>query len=160
MRKFFATYFHSLAGGIIVTFLLAYPQAQVVGAPDRGFMASSVTLAIFFGIVLAGLLVVSVAITRIGILGFAKIFSIQDRVGRKLLALMWGGAGICVALLLSPFGDNPLDNAGFLAAWVVISGFGATAAEEKFGSMTSMMIMVTGILISVGAGLAVLAVFA
>jgi len=160
MRKLFVTYFHSLAGGLIATFILAYPQAQVVGAPDRGVMASSVTLGILFSIVLAGLLVVSVILTRLGILGFSKVFRIQYGANRKWLALICGSAAIAVALSLTPFGDNPLDTAGFLAAWVVIAGFGAMAAEEEFASMISMKIMGSGTLISIGAGLTALALIA
>ncbi|TVR06574.1 MAG: hypothetical protein EA385_15345 [Salinarimonadaceae bacterium] len=160
MRKVFATYLHSLAGGLIATFILAYPQAQAVAAPDRGVVASAVTLGLFLGVIFAGLLAVSVVITRLGIWGSAKTFRIQNRTSRRWLSLIWGCAAIAAALFLTPFGDYPLDIAGVLAAWVVIAGFGAMAAEEKFFSRANMTIMGSGTLISIGAGFAALSLIA
>ena len=160
MKKLFATYFHSLLGGLIATLILAYPQAQVVGAPDRGVMASSVTLGILFGILFAGVLVVAAVIARIGIWGTAKAFRLENQTTRKWLAPLWGCAAIAGVLLLTSFGDNPLDTAGFVAAWLVIAGFGAMAAEEPFISRAGMKIMGSGTLVSILAGAGALALTA
>ena len=152
MKKLVATYFHSLLGGLIATLILAHPQAQVVGAPDRGVMASSVTLGIFFGILFAGISVVAAIFARIGIWGTARTFRPKNETTRKWLAFVWGCGAMAGALLLTPFGENPLDTAGFVAAWLVIAGFGAMAAEEPFITRASMKIMGSGTLVSVLAG--------
>lgn len=152
MKKLFATYCHSLLGGLIATFILAYPQARVVGAPDRGVMASSVTLGILFGILFAGVLAVATVFARIGIWATAKAFRLENETTREWLAFVWGCGAMAGALLLTPFGENPLDTTGFVAAWFVMAGFGAMAAEEPFITRASMKMMGSGTLVSVLAG--------
>lgn len=156
MRRLLGTYLHALALVLIVTFILAYPQAQAVGAPDRGFLATSVTMALFFGAALAGLLIPVAILARLGIWVSQRLLPVMADRSRRWLALAWGAVAMILALLITPFGSNPTDTAGLVAAWIVTAGFGAMAAEAGALSRAAIAISAIGCALAATIGFSVL----
>lgn len=156
MRRFLATYMHALMLVLVATFILAYPQALAIGAPDRGVLATSVTHGLFFGSYLAGLLIAVASITRLGVWGSLRFVPVGADSSRQWLAFLWGGGVTILILLLTPFGSNPSDTAGLVMSWIVAAAFGAMAAEAGTFSRNALTILAIGCAVSVAAGMTAL----
>lgn len=156
MRRLLGTYFHALILVLIATFILAYPQAQAIGAPDRGVLATSVTLGVFFGTYLTGLLIAIAGLTRLGMWASLYLLPIEADMPRRWLAFLWGGVAAILILLLTPFGTNPSDTAGLSMGWIMAAAFGAMAAEAGSFSRAALVILAIGCAVSVAAGMTVL----
>lgn len=156
MRRLLGTYFHALILVLVATFILAYPQARAIGAPDRGFLATSVTLGLFFGTYLAGLLIAIAGVTRLGVWGSLRLVPINADMTRRWLAFLWGGLAAILILLLTPFGTDPSDTAGLAMAWIVAAAFGAMAAEAGSFSRAALAILAIGCAVSIAAGMTAL----
>lgn len=124
MAQFWRVYLAMCGIALVATFALAAPQAAAIGAPDRGFLASGVTMVAFF---LALLLVACL---------FASVLSLPLAAGLARLGLPAhplvpaGLAALLMAVFLQilPGGG---DANGFMAGWIAAAVAGVLVVDEK-----------------------------
>lgn len=113
-----------IAGFLGATLLVAPLQALAIGAADRGPVATSLTLTVFFGASLAPFLVVA-ALVSMPLEALLR----RLRLPGAPSAFLAGSLSVALVLVPTPFGDDPLDTVGFVVAWVLAGGVGPLALE-------------------------------
>jgi hypothetical protein len=128
MGLFFRTYAAMTICAVAATMAISYPQALAMDAPDRGILATALTLTAFFAAIVALVFLVSTLLA----LAFRWLVGRLSGSRPSPTALFAGGAISAAAVLaLTPIGEAPQEIAGFVGAWITAGGVGAVAVEDR-----------------------------
>jgi len=151
MQRFWRVWLAMLVVALIATFVLAMPQAAAVGAPDRGLVASGVTMAAFF----------SASIVVVALLASAGGLALEGLLGRLgwpwPAALAAASAALCLGLALAAV-PGVLEIRGLLGGWLAAAAAGRLAVVDDAAGRVRLRCrrLLPGVLAAVATGLALL----